>query len=75
LYFGGFDDWFLPSRDELNLMYTILKAKGLGNFQNVLYWSSSQTSEAGSWGQRFSDGSQTAIYENISSCVRAVRAF
>jgi archaellum component FlaG (FlaF/FlaG flagellin family) len=77
---GGFNDWFLPSRDELNLMYTNLKTKGLGNFSNSFYWSSSQkeTFWYDSCVKRFSNGSDGVLgdgnRDNIYS-VRAIRAF
>jgi hypothetical protein len=75
----GFQDWFLPSKDELNLMYINLKRKNLGGFGNDWYWSSS---EMEGWSraveQRFSDGAQIPNYAsnkgNIYS-VRAVRQF
>jgi TolB-like protein len=75
LVFDGFDDWFLPSKDELNLMYTNLKKNGIGNFQNALYWSSSQVNANYSWYQYFSDGSQYNDGKPYPGCVRAVRAF
>jgi hypothetical protein len=45
---NGVRGWFLPSRDELALMYRHLKAAGLGDFRdggvadNFTYWTSSQ---------------------------------
>ncbi len=45
---NGVAGWFLPSRDELQLMYRNLKVAGIGNFDsggsadNVQYWASSQ---------------------------------
>ena len=45
---NGFRDWFLPSRDELTLMYKHLLAAGVSDFgtrgitDNFTYWSSSQ---------------------------------
>jgi hypothetical protein len=76
LDFDGYKDWFLPSKDELNLMYTNLKQKGLGSFQNNWYWSSSQDGSNGAWGQGFSDGGQVG-YDGKSSTdyVRPIRAF
>jgi len=38
---SGFDDWFLPSRAELELIMTVLYQNNLGNV-NGIYWSSSQ---------------------------------
>jgi hypothetical protein len=81
--FGGYTDWFLPSKDELNLMYTNLKDKGLGGFGNGWYWSSSQSSKIGVWIQNFGNGNQstdTQTYpfparKNNIYPVRAARAF
>jgi TolB-like protein len=42
LVFNKFDDWFLPSKAELDQMYGNLKRKNLGDFQNDLYWASTQ---------------------------------
>jgi hypothetical protein len=75
LSYDGFDDWFLPSKDELNLMYTNLRQKGLGEFSSTGYWSSSEMSyNPGAWGQVFSDGVQGGS-RNFLYSVRAVRAF
>jgi TolB-like protein len=80
LMVNGFDDWFLPSKDELNLMYRNLWEKAaLGGFNNkASYWSSSQDDSKFAWSQRFSDGWQkNTIYsvKTDSDVVRAVRAF
>ena len=48
LHIHGVRGWFLPSRDELAMMYRNLRAKGIGGFQdtgitdNFTYWASSQ---------------------------------
>jgi hypothetical protein len=84
LNINGYVDWFLPSKDELNMMYDNLKAKGLGGFGNGRYWSSSQgdTIPKGScaWTQNSRDGSQsdnasTVGTKNNTHSVRAVRQF
>jgi hypothetical protein len=73
---GGFNDWFLPSRAELNLMYTNLKVEGLGNFQENHYWSASESRSNTAWKQSFIDGTATPNQlKSSSNRVRAVRAF
>jgi len=78
LVFGKFDDWFLPSKDELDQMYGNLKRKNLGGFKNDRYWSSSYGSY-GAWSQRFSDGWQNSGdsfgYQELVLFVRAIRQF
>jgi len=44
LSLNGFSDWFLPSLEELEFVYTYLKLAGYGNLSNHSYWSSSQES-------------------------------
>jgi len=47
---NGFDDWFLPSRDELNFMYGNLHMRNLGGFSPDWYWSSTFGSTGDDWG-------------------------
>jgi uncharacterized repeat protein (TIGR02543 family) len=75
LVYGGYSDWFLPSKNELNLMYTNLKAAGVGGFADIYYWSSSEDYAYHAWTQYFNYGSQASNYKNIYKRVRAVRAF
>jgi hypothetical protein len=77
LNFNGFNDWFLPSQGELNLIYHSLKQKGIGDFSDDYYWSSSSErhgyKEASC--QDFSDGRQWSKHRHLAYSVRAIRAF
>uniref|UniRef100_UPI0037BFBC79 Ig-like domain-containing protein n=1 Tax=Flavobacterium sp. TaxID=239 RepID=UPI0037BFBC79 len=70
LAINGLINWFIPSKDELNLMYTNLKLNNLGNFQNLQYWSSSPASygscgiNGGAWVQNFTNGTQYSDARN-----------
>ena len=74
---GGYDDWFLPSKDELNLMYVNLKSQGIGGLSaGYEYWSSSEIGSHLAWMQNFYNGDQYSNYSRASTLwVRPVRAF
>jgi hypothetical protein len=75
LNFGGYRDWFLPSRDELDLIYKNLKQRGLGGFSNREYWSSSYDGYDLAHCQRFRDGLNISGGNSDVRSVRAIRAF
>lgn len=72
---NGFDSWYLPPQDELNLMYTELHLNGLGGFVGLPYWSSSQSSFDTAWGRHFGNGNQGQTDKGAPFRVRVVRAF
>ena len=71
---NGFRDWFLPSGDELDMMYENLKQRGLGGFSNAFYCTSSY---AGSFflSRDFGSGEHYPTYVGQIFFVRAIRAF
>jgi hypothetical protein len=82
LSLGVYNDWYLPSIEELNKMYRNIgqgNALGLGNvggFVNNKYWSSTEFVNTSAWTQNFFDGSQFYDDKNFGLIyVRAVRAF
>ena len=74
---GGFQDWFLPSKGELDLMYINLKMiRNMGNFVDDWYWSSTQASRYNAWGQQFSGGAQDSYRgKDNTYSVRPIRQF
>lgn len=78
---GGYNDWFLPSRDELNAIWVNLvdngsgANSGVGGFANDYYWSSSEFNAIYARVQLFDDGSQNGFNKSNNYRVRAVRAF
>jgi hypothetical protein len=74
--YGGYTDWFLPSKDELVVMYTNLAANGLGGFRREPYWSSTESSYRFAFFQSFREGKQFFNGEKtMPMYVRAIRAF
>jgi uncharacterized repeat protein (TIGR02543 family) len=81
---SGYDDWFLPSKNELDKMWVNLR-KGtdennviytpVGGFADKHYWSSSESSAYRAWIQYFYYGYQINGDKYDDFPVRAVRAF
>ena len=76
LVLNGYDDWYLPSKGELNQLYVNLKQLGVGGFAWEDYWSSTEDYYGiTAWSQYFSSGRQSHYYKDNEYDVRAVRAF
>lgn len=88
LVLSGFDDWFLPSKDELDLMWENLADSdgngtnsgpadlgNLGGFVAVFYWSSSEMGDPWAWACDFSGGVLNPRDRDHDDRIRASRAF
>lgn len=70
---GGYGDWYLPSKYELNLLYS--QKTAVGGFASFNYWSSTEASNDNAWRQYFVVGNQYSNLKNNTGYVRAIRAF
>lgn len=78
-----YGDWYLPSREELNLMYqnkaTIDATANLKQgsaFASAYYWSSTENTDNGAWLHDFTNGGSLSMSKNLTTVrVRAVRSF
>ena len=73
LTIGGYSDWFLPSKDELNLIH--LNKAAIGGFSVNTHWSSTEVGISTASSQMFDTGFQGYYGKNQNFDVRAVRAF
>lgn len=72
----GHGDWYLPSKDELNLLYTELYVNGLGSFSSTGdYWSATEIDSSNAWRQYFGNGGQASTNKSTSCKIRPIRAF
>jgi hypothetical protein len=68
-----YDDWYLPSKDELYQLY--LQRATVGGFEAYVYWSSTEYIAGAARGQDFRNGIQVNASKNDPYFVRPVRAF
>jgi hypothetical protein len=69
-----FNDWRLPTKDELNLIF--LQQESIGGFDlGSSYWSSTEFDNVSAWLQYFLEGLQIGPNKDLTANVRAVRAF
>jgi len=72
---GGYGDWYLPSKYELNLLYN--QKTAVGGFAIADYWSSTELKfyPNYAWYQYFGNGNQNYASKYSTYFVRAIRAF
>ena len=70
-----YDDWYLPSKNELELIYKNLKAKNLGDFKSDWYWSSTENDDQNVYGIFFKDGSGNFDSPDKQGFARAIRSY
>ena len=68
-----YGDWFLPSKDELKLLF--INRSYVDISFGIDYWSSSEHSENYAWSQDFNTGYQNFSNKNGSYSIRPIRAF
>jgi hypothetical protein len=78
LVLGGYSDWYLPSKDELNQLY--INRVAIGGFTSVDYWSSTEGNAIAGCSQQFGGGlgsgnQFSTLHKTFSVGVRAVRSF
>ena len=71
---GGYTDWYLPSRDELNKLYVNRSSIGVGD---NYYWSSSENRTESAWVQNLNSGTALDYFtkSNNSPVARPIRTF
>jgi len=74
LVLNGYDDWYLPSKDELNQIY--LQKNIIGGFVSGYCWSSSEYNATNAWAQDLRNGLQVGAIKDVTTGhIRAVRTF
>ncbi|SIR01246.1 Protein of unknown function [Alkalispirochaeta americana] len=72
---NGFDDWFLPSNQELHALYETLFRQQIGGLLRESYWSSTERTSDRAMVTNFDLGGQISGRKLHAYRVRPIRAF
>ena len=75
LVYGTYSDWYLPSMEELAIMYNGIKVSDLEKFSSGYYWSSNQKDANTSYRYGFLGGNTGEADKSTMQYVRAIRKF
>lgn len=68
---NGYNDWFLPAKEQLNCLYQ--NQATLPGFNNAIYWSSTENNENKAMFQFFDNGNFLSVFKTFYNSVRCVR--
>ena len=79
LVLNNYEDWYLPSLDELNLMWLNLAANNLGNLNPFPYWSSTEFFIFNVFTDAYivdmADGDESVRDKGLGANIRAIRSY
>lgn len=70
---NGYNDWYLPSINELKQIYSARKY--IYNLNNSIYWSSSEVNNLTAFSLDFNSGNEKILHKSGGYFVRAIRSF
>ena len=75
LFNNGYDDWFLPSKDELYQLYINIHRRWNVDWGHDAFFSSSEFNQDYAWSQDFFFGYQHGYIRNVGQYILPVRQF
>jgi hypothetical protein len=70
---NGYDDWYLPSKNEIHILQG--NRDLIGGYACVAYWSSTEYNQDRAWSRTFCSSSQNYVTKGSSYAVRPIRYF
>lgn len=75
--YATYDDWYLPAKDELNILYSNKDVIQGFDLTNIIYWSSTEENYFSPWYQGFKNGiqwvNQFGVVKGETGLIRCIR--